>query len=323
MGAVSQLLAKHEVEVRHGHVDIHQDQGILESWNRTLAERLFGHQYAQEMSLPSGQRSTEWVAWLPSIVAALNGEVTRLTGKKPSDAIKAKTVAQKPYSIVPNRPVGLKEQRLPLGVDDRYLTSLVSWRAVGAAWLTPCGLKVYQLGRSVTKPNEPVLYYLQDGPPHGFVREELLVVPPDTQLPPELKGWAVHRCTHPSQQCQPEGRLCARRPACPPHFQLSSAWSRRVRARPYSGAARRRDGGRTAGQPCHGGRFAFRREPLYTAHVRCTFPWHAFSLCLLDVSPASFKDWVYLRVQTYKIGDGAPCTLVLHLPQHLLVGGAV
>ena len=73
------------------------------------------------------------MAWLPSIVAALNGEVTRLTGKKPSDAIKAKTVAQKSSSIVPNHPVGLKEQRLPLGVDVRYLTSLVSWRAVGAA----------------------------------------------------------------------------------------------------------------------------------------------------------------------------------------------
>ena len=26
--------------------------------NRTLAERLFGHQYAQEMRLPSGERST-------------------------------------------------------------------------------------------------------------------------------------------------------------------------------------------------------------------------------------------------------------------------
>ena len=45
-------------------------------------------------------------------------------------------------------------------------------------------------------------------------------------------------------------------------------WSRRVRARPYSGAARR---------------------------------------------------WA----QTDKFGDGAPCTSVLHLPQHLLVGGAV
>ena len=37
----------------------------------------------------------------------------------------------------------------------------------------------------MTKPDEPVLYYLLDGPPRGFVREELLVVPLDTQLPPD------------------------------------------------------------------------------------------------------------------------------------------
>ena len=43
MGAVSQLLAKHGVEVRRGHVDIHRDQGVVERWNRTLAERFFGH----------------------------------------------------------------------------------------------------------------------------------------------------------------------------------------------------------------------------------------------------------------------------------------
>ena len=54
MGAVSQLLAKHSVQVWRGRGDIHRDQGIVERWNRTLAERLFGHQYAQEMRLPSG-----------------------------------------------------------------------------------------------------------------------------------------------------------------------------------------------------------------------------------------------------------------------------
>ena len=186
MGAVSQLLARHGGEVRRGRVDIHRDQDVVERWNRTLAERFFGHQYAQEMRLPLGQRSTEWVAWLPSVVAALNTEVTRLTGKKPSDAIKAKTVAQKPSSVVPDRPVGLKEQRLPSGVGVRYLYQpgeLEGGRrsATHPVW----SLTVHRLGCSVAKPGEPVLYYLQDGPPRGFVREELLVVPPDTQLPPD------------------------------------------------------------------------------------------------------------------------------------------
>ena len=39
----------------------------------------------------------------------------------------------------------------------------------------------------MTKPDEPVLYYLQgdDAPQPGFVREELLAVLSDTQLPPD------------------------------------------------------------------------------------------------------------------------------------------
>ena len=70
MGSDSQLLAKHSVQVRRGRVDIHRDQGIV-------------YQYAQEMRLPSGERSTEWVRRLPSVVAALNGEESRLTDKSP------------------------------------------------------------------------------------------------------------------------------------------------------------------------------------------------------------------------------------------------
>ena len=152
MGSVSQLVAKHGVEVRRGRVDIHRDQGVVERWNRTLAERLFRHQYAQEMRLPSGQRSTEWVARLPSVVAALNGEVTRLTGKKPSDAIKVKTVEQKPSSVVPDRPVGLNEQKLPSGVGVCYLYQPGELeggrrRATDPVW----SLTIHRLGLSVAK----------------------------------------------------------------------------------------------------------------------------------------------------------------------------
>ena len=53
-------------------------------------------------------------------------------------------------------------------------------RATDPIW----SLKVYQVVENRTKPNEPVVYYLSDGPKRGFVREELLVVPPNTQLPP-------------------------------------------------------------------------------------------------------------------------------------------
>ena len=113
------------------------------------------------------------------------GEITRLTGKRPSEALKAKSVAQKPSSVVPGRPVGLREQKLPSGVGVRYLYEPGELeggrrRATDPVW----SLDVYRLGRSVTKPGEPVLNYLQNGPKRGFACEELPLVPPDTKLPP-------------------------------------------------------------------------------------------------------------------------------------------
>ncbi|MEW8684770.1 MAG: hypothetical protein AB2556_03085, partial [Candidatus Thiodiazotropha sp.] len=67
------------------------------------------------------QRSTEWVKRLPAVVAALNGEATRLTGKQPSEAIRARSVTQKPSLVAPGRLVGLEEAKLPFGVGVRYL----------------------------------------------------------------------------------------------------------------------------------------------------------------------------------------------------------
>ena len=192
MGAVNTLLDKHCTKVRRGRVDVHRHQANVELWNRTLAERLFGNQHAQEMVLQSegsGARSVEWVARLPEVVAALNNELTRLIGLRPKDAIKAKSVAQKPSSVVPGRPVGPREQKLPSGVGVRYLYHPGELeggrrRATDAVW----SLDVYQVGHAVTKPDEPVLYYLDAASGaawRGFVREELLPVPPDTQLPPD------------------------------------------------------------------------------------------------------------------------------------------
>ena len=120
LGAVNQLLSKHNVGVRRGRVDIHRDQAIVERFNRTLAERLFGHQYGVEMRLPEGQRSTAWVKRLPQVVAALNNEITSLTGKKPAVAIKEKYVSAKP-STPYSRPVGQREKKLPSLVNVRYL----------------------------------------------------------------------------------------------------------------------------------------------------------------------------------------------------------
>ena len=112
MGTVNQLLSKHSVEVRRGRVDIHRDQAIVERFNRILGERLFGQQYGVEMRLPDDKRSTEWMARLPAVISALNKEVTRLTGMKPAEAIRKKTVSAKPTTPY-LRPVGVNEKSSP------------------------------------------------------------------------------------------------------------------------------------------------------------------------------------------------------------------
>ena len=182
MGGVTKEMEKHKTYIRRGPTEIHRDKAIVERFNRTLAERLFGHQYAVEM-LHAG-RSTVWVKRLPDVVSALNNEVTRLTGKKPAYAIKEKNIVSKP-STPYSRPVGVNEKKLPPLINVRYLYQPGELeggtkRATDPIW----SLKVYQVVKNMTKPNEPVVYYLSDGPKRGFVREELLVVPPNTQLPP-------------------------------------------------------------------------------------------------------------------------------------------
>ena len=110
MGSVTKEMENHKTYIRHGCTEIHRDQAIVERFNCKLAECLFGHQYAMEMLLPEGQRSTEWVKRLPNVVNALNNELTSLMGKKPAVEIKEKAVSSKP-STKYSRPVGLNEKK--------------------------------------------------------------------------------------------------------------------------------------------------------------------------------------------------------------------
>jgi len=170
--------------IQRGCVDIHRDQAIVERFNRTLVEGLFRHQYAMEMQLPEGQRSTAWLKRLPEVVSALNNEVTNLIGKKPAVAIKEKAVYARPSTSY-SRPVGKSEKILPSLVQVRHLNQPGELeggvkRATDPIW----SLKVYSIERSFTKPDQPILYYLHNGSKHGFAREELLVAPPNTTLPP-------------------------------------------------------------------------------------------------------------------------------------------
>ena len=110
MGSVTKEMESHKTYSRRGRTEIHRDKAIVKRFNRTLAERLFGHQYAVEMLLPKGKRSTAWVKRLPEVISALNNEVNSLISKKLAVAIKETAVASKP-STKYSRPVGLKRKK--------------------------------------------------------------------------------------------------------------------------------------------------------------------------------------------------------------------
>ena len=180
MGEVTKEMTKHDVRIRRGNVNVHRER-----FNRTLGERLFSFQYSQEMNMKSGERSTEWVKRLPKVVSALNREKTRLTEKRPVDAIKEKVVDTKSSTFY-SRPVEKNEKRLDSSVNVRYLFPLGELEDGGRRATDPnWSLKVFNILTSIANENEPVLYYLEDGPKCRFVREELMIVPKGTELPPE------------------------------------------------------------------------------------------------------------------------------------------
>ena len=185
MRSVTKEMENHKTYICCRCPEIHRDQAIVECFNRTLAERLFGHQYAVEILLPSGQRSTAWLKRLPDVVAALKNEVTCLTSKKPAVPIKAKVVSAKP-STPYSRPVDVNEDKIPPIVNVCYLYEPSELGGGTKSVTDPIwSSKVHHLERSVTKLNKPVVYYSCDGPKRGFVPEDSLVVPPNTQLRPE------------------------------------------------------------------------------------------------------------------------------------------
>ena len=82
MGGVSKLMNYHNVKIQRSEAGNHRAQAFVERANRVLGEKLFSHQYAQEMI--SDDRSRVWVKRLPDILKTLNNTPTRITGKEPA-----------------------------------------------------------------------------------------------------------------------------------------------------------------------------------------------------------------------------------------------
>ena len=109
-------MEKHDVMIQHGDPSQHHSQGIVERFNRTLADRLFSYQYHKELEDPL-KSNREWVSRRQNVVSALNNEKTRLIRMKPVDAIKP-TLVEQGFS----QPTKEHEEKLlDIGTKVRYL----------------------------------------------------------------------------------------------------------------------------------------------------------------------------------------------------------
>ena len=109
----------------------------------------------------------------------MNNTVSSMIGMKPKDAIKLNNVPlDKIYTektVLPKD--GLYRYLYQPGEQHRNQKR----RVIGLIW----SKNTYRLDRIVQDPGNRVLYYLQDGPDRAFVREELMHISEDSQVPPD------------------------------------------------------------------------------------------------------------------------------------------
>ena len=179
-GDVTKMLEKNEVKIQRVTTKYkHTHTAFVEALNKILAERLFKVQDAQELTDPE-KVSSRWVKHLYGLVDELNDMETEMIEMKPKDAIKLDEVPlvnQESYS---------PEEVLPEDGSYRYLLQPRDEhddqrrRATDRIW----SKGTYRLREIVENPGNQVMYYLRDGPERAFVLEELMLIPEDTELPP-------------------------------------------------------------------------------------------------------------------------------------------
>ena len=158
---------------------------FVEALNKLLAENLFKVQDAQELNDPDKVSSTS-VKHLYGLVDKLNDTETQMTGMKPSDAIKLNQVPLVNRENYPEEDTlpedGLYSYLLQLGEENNDQRC----RAMDRIW----SKNTYRLREIVEDSGNRVMYYLKDGPERAFVSEELMLIPEDTELPPDyVQKW--------------------------------------------------------------------------------------------------------------------------------------
>ena len=158
----------------------HTHTAFVEALSKILAERLFKVQDAQKLN-DAEKVSATWVKRLYGLVDELNDMETEMIGMKPKDAIKLDEVPLVKREAYP------PEEVLPEDGLYRYLLQPREEhddqrrRATDRVW----SKKTYRLRGVIEDAGNCVMNNLLNGPERAFVSEELMLIPEDTELPPD------------------------------------------------------------------------------------------------------------------------------------------
>ena len=120
------------------------------------------------------------------LVDELNDTETEMIGMKPKDAIKLKEVSLVTWEAYPPEEV-LPEDGLYWYLLQPSEEHDDQWhRATDRIWSKTS----YRLREIAENPGNCMMYYLADCPERAFVSEELMLIPEDTELPPDyIQEW--------------------------------------------------------------------------------------------------------------------------------------
>ena len=184
---VDKLMKEHNVIIKRVTTKYrHTFTAFAENFNKTLAQRLFKVQDAQELNDPT-QDSKTWVKHLQKIIMKMNNSKLDRIGMSPAKAVKLEQVTLR-IKVYPKEEI--------LNVDGLYrylyqpgeLEGGQTRRATDMIW----SWDTHYLDRVIEFSGQRVLYYLRGdkAPKRAFVREQLFAIPKNTELPPDhVKKW--------------------------------------------------------------------------------------------------------------------------------------
>ena len=179
-GDVTKMLKRNEVKIWRVTTKYKHTHTAFVEVNKILAERLFKVQDAQELNDPE-KVSSRWVKHLYGLVDELNDMETEMIGMKPKNAIKLKEVPLVTQESYPSEEVLLEDALYRYLLQPGEEHNDQRCRATDRIWSEAS----YRLREIAENPGNRVMYYLTDGPERAFVSEELMLIPEDTELPPD------------------------------------------------------------------------------------------------------------------------------------------